>query len=527
MEAITSLEQVRELKRCRVDPAYFIDKYCHLIDPVKGKIPFRLFEFQKFCIHHFINSRYNIIRKPRQMGMSNLTAAFSFWLANFHGWKNCIIISIKETVSKRFLEKIKIMYDGCPKWLVQDIVNGKPKDLGTTSLMEFANGSRIESIPTSKEAGRSEAISLLIIDEAAFVEHIEGIWAAAQPTLSQGGVCILLSTTNGIGNFYHSTWSDALLKLNNFNPIDLHYTMFPGRDEKWARKQLRDLGKLRFNQEVMCEFLSSGRTVFVTEVIEYMRRVMEEENYQQVPKKYIYDYFKDCYESDLEAYRSSGERGNSPVCLNSTLITEEAMMVWKLPENGSSYCIGVDVARDSSDENDHQALQIVDADSGELVLEYFGKLTIHQYAYLVLYLCLYYNQAFTLIENTGVGWSLIVALEALDFPYWCFYTQERSRAKKSVYDDSVSNEDNQIIGFATTKTSKPTIITNLQNAYEGGTFTQKSKRCLMQHYVFQYLSGNSMGALSGYSDDLIMASALTQECRRCFVPTTYVGARIG
>lgn len=461
------------------------------------------------------------------MGMSNLTAAYAFWLANFHSWKNCIVISIKENTAKRFLEKIRLMYRNTPKWLTQTITNGKTKDLGTTSLMEFANGSRIESIPTSKEAGRSEALSLLIIDEAAFVDHIDDIWAASQPTLSQGGMCILLSTTNGIGNFYHSTWSDALLGLNNFNPIDLHYKMFPGRDEVWALRQLRDLKKLRYNQEVLCEFLSSGRTVFNPEVIDYMKRAMEILEFQQAPKAYMYNYFKGNYAEDIIAYNAGGKVGSSPVDLSKALIREEDMMIWALPEEGATYCIGVDVAKDSSDENDYQALQIVDYDSGELVLEYMGKLTIHQYSYLVLYLCLYYNQAFTLIETNGVGWSLVVALENLGFPPDAFYTQDKSRTKRQVYDDTVEDDSDKVIGFTTTKSSKPTIITNLQNAYEGDTFIQKSTRCLMQHYVFQYKKGDAMGALSGYSDDLIMASALTQECRRCCVPGVYIGARIG
>ena len=36
------------------------------------------------------------------------------------------------------------------------------------------------------------------------------IWAAAVPTLSTGGSAIVNSTPKGLGNFYHSTWVDAI-----------------------------------------------------------------------------------------------------------------------------------------------------------------------------------------------------------------------------------------------------------------------------------------------------------------------------
>lgn len=62
--------------------------------------------------------------------------------------------------------------------------NGRAGEFGSASMIEFDNGSFIESIPTSSEAGRSESLSLLVIDEAAIVRWAAQIWAAAFPTLS-------------------------------------------------------------------------------------------------------------------------------------------------------------------------------------------------------------------------------------------------------------------------------------------------------------------------------------------------------
>ena len=70
---------------------------------------------------------------------------------------------------------------------------------------------KLKAVSAASDAGRSEAISLLIIDEAAFIEEnrIEEIWGSSQQTLSTGGKAIVLSTPNGTGNFFHKMWTKA------------------------------------------------------------------------------------------------------------------------------------------------------------------------------------------------------------------------------------------------------------------------------------------------------------------------------
>ena len=67
------------------------------------------------------------------------------------------------------------------------------------------NGSQIKAIASNESAGRSESLSLLILDEAAFIDKIDTIWTAAQQTLATGGKCIAISTPNGVGNWFHKT----------------------------------------------------------------------------------------------------------------------------------------------------------------------------------------------------------------------------------------------------------------------------------------------------------------------------------
>ena len=100
----------------------------------------------------------------------------------------------------------------------------------------FSHGSQIKAIASNESAGRSEALSLLIFDEAAFIDKIDDIWTSAQQTLATGGDCIALSTPNGVGNWFHKMWVDAE-SGGEFNTIKLHWTVHPDRDQAWRDKQ--------------------------------------------------------------------------------------------------------------------------------------------------------------------------------------------------------------------------------------------------------------------------------------------------
>ena len=162
--------QIKEIIRCGKDPAYFFNSYLKIQHPVRGLIPFNTYSFQDECVDTFLDNRFSIILKSRQLGMSTLVAAYSVWLALFQKDKNILVIATKLSVAQNFISKVKIMVKSLPAWLVlpQIVTNNK-------QLLEFSHGSSIKAIPTSDDAGRSEALSLLIIDEAAFVKNFDEI----------------------------------------------------------------------------------------------------------------------------------------------------------------------------------------------------------------------------------------------------------------------------------------------------------------------------------------------------------------
>jgi hypothetical protein len=152
--------QVKEIIKCGQNPTYFIDKYVKIQHPLKGLIPLETFDYQKRCINDFEKHRFNIVLKSRQLGLSTIAAAYAVWLAIYHREKNILIIATKLPTALNFIKKVKVALAGIPSELKIT------KEVSVTkSEITFDNGSQIKAIPRSEDAGRSEALSLLIVDE--------------------------------------------------------------------------------------------------------------------------------------------------------------------------------------------------------------------------------------------------------------------------------------------------------------------------------------------------------------------------
>jgi phage FluMu gp28-like protein len=133
---------------------------------------------------------YNIILKSRQLGISTLVAGYALWLCIFNADKNVLVIATKQEVAKTLVTKVREMYDCLPMWIKRNSLTTEHNKLS----IRFKNGSQIKAESSSPDAGRSLSLSLLVLDEAAFITDISRIWTAAQQTLATGGKCVMLST---------------------------------------------------------------------------------------------------------------------------------------------------------------------------------------------------------------------------------------------------------------------------------------------------------------------------------------------
>lgn len=217
-------EQLEILARVSKDP-WFFSTFAYVVHPVRGRVSFDLYPFQKGVLWNFMFKQFVIIVKCRQMGLTELLGFYVLWLAMYHGYKNILLISLKDRVAKKLLRRIKHIYQNLPEFLKVPVINGRPGDLGTASEMIFINNSSITSIPTTEDAGRSEAVSLLVMDEAAIMQYAEVIWTAAFPTLSTGGSAIVNSCVTGdteiIGRY--SNFRIDTICPKNFGVTDLRF----------------------------------------------------------------------------------------------------------------------------------------------------------------------------------------------------------------------------------------------------------------------------------------------------------------
>ena len=238
-----------EYIQCAKDPGHFMRKYCNIQHPQRGRVIFNLFPFQAKVLNLWKDNPYSLILKSRQLGISTLAAGYSLWLMLFHKDKNILCIATKQETAKNMVTKTKFMYDNLPSWLKIGAEENNKLTLRLT------NGSQIKATSAASDAGRSEAVSLLIIDEAAFIDGIEPIWASAQQTLATGGGAIVLSTPFGTGNWFHKTWVKAEAGENGFLPIKLPWYLHPERNQEWRNKQDTELGDPRLAaQECDCDF---------------------------------------------------------------------------------------------------------------------------------------------------------------------------------------------------------------------------------------------------------------------------------
>lgn len=148
-----------EFKRCAVDPAHFMKKYCIIQHPTKGKTYFHLYPFQEESLHQIRDSRYTIVLKSRQLGISTLTAGYILWSMLFKSDFNVLVIATTKDVAKNLVTKIQVMHDNLPKWLQGGLIENNKLSL------RFKNGSQVKAVSSAGTSGRSEALSLLVLDE--------------------------------------------------------------------------------------------------------------------------------------------------------------------------------------------------------------------------------------------------------------------------------------------------------------------------------------------------------------------------
>jgi len=415
---LTKNEIVKELVKCGKDPQYFIDNYCKISHPLKGQIPFKTYDYQRDLLKDFNDYRFNVILKGRQLGISTISAAYVAWFMLFHREKNVLVIATKLSTATNLVKKVKMIFKNLPSWMMIAKIHVDNKQ-----SFELTNGSQVKAGTTSGDAGRSEALSLLIIDEAAFVDGLEELWTGLYPTLSTGGRCIALSTPNGVGNWFHKTYSEAETELNDFHPIKLMWHVHPDRDQAWFEKETRNMSKRQIAQELECSFNASGETVINPEDLQRLHQ-------------FIVD----------PEYRTGYDRN---------------MWIWESYIEGVPYLLVADVAR--GDGSDFSCFHIIRVDTMTVVAEYQGKPDLDMYSSILQSAGREYGNCLLVVENNGIGIAVLEKLKDLGYPK-LYYSIKATHEYIESY--LAEHNDRAVLGFTTSTKTRPLIVPNWRSTSE-------------------------------------------------------------
>jgi hypothetical protein len=451
----------KEYQKCVSDPVYFLKKYSFIQHPIKGKIPFALYDFQEKTVKELAENRFQIILKARQLGISTLTAGYALWMMTFQDDKNILVIATKQDVAKNLVTKVRVMHANLPSWIKQPCVEDNKLSL------RYKNGSQIKAVSSGDDAGRSEALSLLVLDEAAFIDKIDVIWAAASQTLSTGGQCIALSTPNGVGNWFHKTWIDAEDGLNDFNFTRLHWTVHPERGQDWRDEQDKLLGPSLAAQECDCDFITSGQNVIDGIILEEISNTTVKE---PVEKRGI----------------------------------DSNIWVWEPPNYTKDYIVTADVSR--GDGTDYSAFHIMEIESLEQVAEYKGKVSTRDFGNMLVNIAQEYNEALLVVENNNIGWAAIQQVIDRKYPN-LFYASKDMQYVDTEHQmtNRYYKEERQMKpGFTMSMKTRPLVIAKLEEFFREKAITVHSQRLLDELFVFIY-NGSKAEAMRGYNDDLVIS----------------------
>ena len=273
-----------------------------------------------------------------------------------------------------------------------------------------------------------------------------------------------------MGNFFHKTWVGAEEETNGFNPIRLHWSVHPERDESWRKEQETLLGPKGAAQECDCDFVSSGDTVIEPQLLQFYK-----ESYCQEP---------------LE---KSGFDGN--------------LWKWEYPDYNKGYMVVADVAR--GDGGDYSACHVMDIQEATQVAEYKGKLDTKSFGNFLVSLATEYNNALLVIENANIGWACIQ--QVIDRGYQNLFYMSKDLKYVDVENQLTNKyraqERGMVAGFSTTSKTRPLIISKLDDYFRDKSITVRSHRLIEEMFTFIW-KGNRAEAMQGYNDDLTMAFAI-------------------
>ena len=501
-----------EYAKCMKSTPYALKTYLQTYDnTVQKYVPLELFPDQVSLVDDYENFNENIALKYRQAGVSTVTAAWSskrLVFARKERPEKILIIANKLDTAVEVANKIRGFTDQWPSWVGVTFSAEK----NSQRHFKLTNGCEVKAVATSKDALRGYTPTILIFDEAAYIEADDDFWAACMASLSTGGKVIVVSTPNGFDPIYYEIYDQALKGMNEFKISEMVWWKDPRYAKDLQLINVKDIIHYYLNrheyQEV--EIIDyNGKEKNFDEIKELVNQGYKPSSswYESMVKKLKYDKRK--VNQELEcAFLGSGDNvfdsnllekiKNDDLREPETTMMGGGLWIWKEPEAGKKYIMGVDVSR--GDSEDFSTFQIIDFDSREQVAEFIGKLPPDTLAEVCFKWGNMYS-AFIVIDITG-GMGVTTSLRLRELGYRNMYVDGVDMSNKWKFDPKI-NDKIPGINF---NAKRVQIIATYEEYLRHG-FIIRSKRLLGEMHTFVYINGRP-DHQKGQHDDLIMSTAM-------------------
>ena len=505
----SKIEQLKEYARIMKDTPYALRTYLQTFDNTQKKyVPLELFPDQIQLLEDYENYNENITRKYRQAGVTTVTAAWVskiLQLAKPENPERVLIIANKRDTAIEMANKVRHFIDQWPEW----INVGFSPDKNSESRFRLNNGCEVKAVATSADALRGYTPTILIFDEAAYIEAGDDFWAASMASLSTGGKIILISTPNGYDPIYYGVYDQAIRGINDFHITDLRWFKDPRytKDLKWVK--CSDIVHYMLNRE---QYIDDDVVLYDFDIDKYEElRELGYKPYsswfESMSKKFKYDRRKIAQELECD-FLGSGD-GVIPgeiqenIAKNMIRVPKEKYMQgtfwhWKEPIQGNRYIMGVDVSR--GDSEDFSSINIVDFDDREQVAEYIGKIPPDDLASVAYKWGILYD-AFIVIDITG-GMGVATSRKLQELNYKNLYIDGVNT--KNIWEyNSKAMEKIPGLNFNNKRTQ---IVAAFEEQLRKG-FLVRSSRLLNELNTFVYMNGRP-DHMKGAHDDSIMSLSM-------------------
>ena len=405
-----------------------------------------------------MNNRRVVLMEGRQQGKTVTSAACILHYTIFEEDKTVAIMANKSAAAREVLNRYQIMYENLPIWMQQGVKTWNKGDV------ELENNSKVLTAATTAAAIRGKSVNWLYIDEAAIIPNnvADEFFTSVYPTISAGETTKILLTSTPLGyNHFWKFWNESLEGVNGFENMFIPYYEIPGRDEKWLEEQKQLLGDVKFNQEVMCEFLGSTNTLINAQTIQRLSTKEPE-------------------------------------------FTKNGLDIYESPQENHFYAITVDTSRGIG--GDYSAFVIVDIT--EMPYKVVGKYRDNKIAPM-LYPDIIgkvgkdYNDAFILVEVNDIGQQVVEILHQ-EIEYENILS-------------TVNEQQKQYVSPGFGKTTKHGVTTSKQVKRQGcfafKSLLEEQKMLVFDEHIIHEIStftekGSTYQADEGYHDDLVMCLVL-------------------